>query len=348
VKILSVVGARPQFVKAAALSRTLRRSHHEVLLHTGQHYDDNMSARFFRDLGIPAADYELEVGSGTHAQQTAAMLVGVEDAICRERPAAVLVFGDTNSTLAGALAAAKLNVKVAHVEAGLRSFNREMPEEVNRVVVDHLSAWLFCPSQTSADTLAREGISRGVHVVGDLMAEAIEMTASLSSNAILQQFGLSPNGYLLVTVHRAENTDHRERLRAILDALTASGETVVFPVHPRTKKAIGGLDLSAMTRIRFIDPVGYLEMVALERNARMILTDSGGVQKEAYWLGVPCITLRNETEWIETVDNCWNTVTGVDADRILGAVRSFAPPAARPALYSDGRASERISSLLTA
>lgn len=345
-KILSIVGARPQFVKAAALSRTLRRLHHEVLLHTGQHYDDNMSARFFRDLDIPAADYELEVGSGTHAQQTAAMLVGIENAICRERPDAVLVLGDTNSTLAGALAGAKLNVKVAHVEAGLRSFNRRMPEEVNRIVVDHLSEWLFCPSQSSADILASEGISRGVHVVGDLMAEAMEMIASSTSSVILQQLELSPRGYLLATVHRAENTNDPDRLRLLLAALAAAGEPVVLPVHPRTKKSMSDIDLAGMDRLRFIDPVGYGDMVALERNARMILTDSGGVQKEAYWLGVPCITLRDETEWTETVANGWNVVTGVDTQRIVGAVRSFVPPAERPPLYSDGQASERISVVL--
>lgn len=345
-KVLSVVGARPQFIKAAALSRALRRSHHEVLLHTGQHYDDGMSALFFRELGLPTADYELGVGSGTHAQQTAKMLVGIENAIVRERPDVVIVLGDTNSTLAGALAAAKVRVKVAHVEAGLRSFNRGMPEEVNRVVVDHLSEWLFCPSESSARNLAAEGLSQGVHVVGDLMAEAIETVAVSSPSAVLERFDLQPRRYLLATIHRAENTDDPERLQLLLTVLAATGERVVFPLHPRTKKAIRDTSLAAMSGIRFIDPVGYTDMIALERNARMILTDSGGVQKEAYWLGVPCITLRDETEWTETVEAGWNVVTGVNIDRILKAVRTFEPPADRPSLYANGLASERIVALL--
>ena len=344
--VLTVVGARPQFIKAAALSRSLRVSHHEVLLHTGQHYDDAMSARFFRDLGLPAADYELGVGSGTHAEQTARMLVGIEDAIRREQPEVVIVLGDTNSTLAGALAAAKLRVKVAHVEAGLRSFNRNMPEEVNRVVVDHVSDWLFCPSQASADNLAAEGISRGVHVVGDLMAEILDTVSACAPSDILERLDVQPRQYVLATVHRAENTDAVERLQALLTAFAEIDEPVIFPVHPRTKKAIADVGLASTARIRFIDPVGYPEMIALERNARAILTDSGGVQKEAYWLGVPCITLRDETEWTETIDAGWNVLTGVDSDRILAAVRTFTPPADRPALYVDGRASERIAAVL--
>ncbi len=327
-KVLSVVGARPQFIKAAVLSRVLSRSHHEVLLHTGQHYDDCMSGQFLRELALPTPDYELGVGSGTHAQQTAKMLVGIEEAIVREQPDAMVVFGDTNSTLAGALAAAKVGIKIAHVEAGLRSFNRSMPEEVNRVLVDHLSTWLFCPSDSSAKNLETEGIFQGIHVVGDLMAEAIESV------------------YLLATIHRAENTDDHERLKLLLVALASIEETVVLPIHPRTKQAIGGTGLAELSGIQFIDPVGYADMVALERSARMILTDSGGVQKEAYWLGVPCLTLREETEWTETVEAGWNVLTGVDAQRILKTVRMFEPPSDRPALYSEGRASDRIVALL--
>lgn len=317
-----------------------------MLLHTGQHYDECMSDRFFRDLGLPAADYELGVGSGTHAEQTARMLVGIEDAIVRERPDVVMLLGDTNSTLAGGLAAAKLRVKVAHVEAGLRSFNRAMPEEVNRVAVDHLSDWLFCPSGSSARNLAAEGITRGVHVVGDLMAEAIESMTALSTSDILTRLGVKPRQYLLATIHRAENTSDPGRLESLLTALAAAGEPVVFPVHPRTKKAIGETGERPTSGIRFIEPVGYADMVALERNARMILTDSGGVQKEAYWLGVPCITLRDETEWTETVNAGWNVVTGVNIDRIREAIRTFEPPSNRPSLYVDGRASERIAALL--
>jgi len=344
--VLTIVGARPQFIKAAPLSRALRRSHDEVLLHTGQHYDDCMSDRFFRELGLPAADYEVGVGPGTHAEQTARMLVGIEDAIVRERPEVVIVLGDTNSTLAGGLAAAKLGIRVAHVEAGLRSFNRAMPEEVNRVTVDHLSDWLFCPSESSVRNLAAEGITRGVHVVGDLMAEAIESMTALPTSDILTRLGVRPRQYLLATIHRAENTNDPERLQSLLSALAAAGEPVVFPLHPRTKRIMGGTSEASTSSIRFIEPVGYADMVALERNARMILTDSGGVQKEAYWLGVPCITLRDETEWTETVDAGWNVVAGVNIDRILEAVRTFEPPSDRPSLYVDGRASERITDLL--
>ena len=345
-KVLSVVGARPQLIKAAVLSRALRGSHHEVLLHTGQHYDDSLSGQFLRELGLPAMDYELGVGSGTHAQQTARMLVGIEDAIARERPDAVIVLGDTNSTLAGALAAAKVGVKIAHVEAGLRSFNRSMPEEVNRVLVDHLSEWLFCPSESSARNLATEGIARGVHVVGDLMAEAIEEASLVSVSTVLDRLGVEPGHYLLATIHRAENTDDPGRLQALLTALASTEESVILPLHPRTKKAIDATGQAQMPGIRFIDPLGYADMIALERNARMILTDSGGVQKEAYWLGVPCVTLREETEWTETVDAGWNVLAGADVDRILEAVRAFDPPSARPPLYVTGRASDRVVEVL--
>ena len=264
-KVLSVVGARPQFIKAAVLSRALSRSHHEVLLHTGQHYDDCMSGQFLRELELPTADYELGVGSGTHAQQTAKMLVGIEEAIVREQPGAMVVFGDTNSTLAGALAAAKVGIKIAHVEAGLRSFNRSMPEEVNRVLVDHLSTWLFCPSDSSAKNLATEGISQGVHVVGDLMAEAIESVDAAFSPAVFERFDLQPQHYLLATIHRAENTDDYERLKLLLTALASIEEPVVLPIHPRTKQAIGETGLAEFSGIQFIDPVGYADMVALER-----------------------------------------------------------------------------------
>ena len=343
---MSIVGARPQFVKAAVLSRALRQRHREIIVHTGQHYDDCMSGRFFRELGLPNADHELGVGSGTHAQQTGAMLVGIEDAIVHERPDAVVVLGDTNSTIAGALAAAKLGVPVAHVEAGLRSHNRAMAEEINRVVVDHLSDWLFCPSANAATNLQAEGVSRGVHVVGDLMAEALEVAAHVDTSEWMATIGVRPGEYLLATIHRAENTDDAGRLRALVDAFSKIDETIVLPMHPRTKQAMRALGLAWSANVRAIDPVGYLEMIALERHARMILTDSGGVQKEAYWLGVPCATLRDETEWTETVDAGWNVLVGVDPNRIVAAVRSFAPPTERPSLYVDGRASERIAAIL--
>lgn len=342
-KVVSVVGARPQFIKAAAVSRLLRQNHCEVLVHTGQHYDDTMSAVFFDELQIPKPNVNLGVGSGTHGAQTASMLVGLEAVLVAERPEWVLVYGDTNSTLAGALAAAKLGIKVAHVEAGLRSFNRVMPEEINRVVTDHLSTLLLCPSQTAVENLAVEGIRHGVSLVGDVMADAlafaVEATRDRAAQA-LARLEVSERGYLLVTVHRAENTDDPNRLGAILAALGALDEAVIFPVHPRTRQAIEALGYAPPPHVRLIEPVGYLDMVVLEQAARLILTDSGGIQKEAYWLGVPCITLRDETEWVETVQAGWNLLAGADTVRIVEAVRSFVPHTRRHDLYGGGHAVE--------
>ena len=348
VTILTVVGARPQFVKAAVVSGPMRKRHREILVHTGQHYDEAMSERFFRELDIPKPDYELGVGSGTHGAQTAQMLVGIEQVILRERPDRMLIYGDTNSTLAGALAATKLHLPVAHVEAGLRSFNRGMPEEINRVLADQVSDLLFCPSDVAARNLAHEGITRGVHVVGDVMAEALRrVTAGADDGTeVLARHGLSSRRYLLATVHRAENTDNAERLEAIMRALSAVGEIVVLPAHPRLRASLKRHGLTTDGAVRVIDPVGYFEMIALERHARAVLTDSGGVQKEAYWLGVPCITLRDETEWVETIDAGWNVLAGANRDRIIEAVRDAHPPAQRPALYGDGRAAARIVTLL--
>lgn len=342
-KIVSIVGARPQFVKAGVVSRAVRERHDEILVHTGQHFDDEMSAVFFRDLGLPEPDHHLEVGSGTHGEQTGKMLARIEQTLFQERPDWVLVYGDTNSTLAGALAAAKLEVPVAHVEAGLRSFNRRMPEETNRVLTDHVSSLLLCPSRTAVGNLAAEGITGGVVLVGDVMADALNLAVERAASAsrILDALSLETGGYLLATVHRAENTDDRSILSRLLTALGGLDEPVVFPVHPRTRKAMAAAGLAAAGNLRPIDPVGYLDMVELERNCRMMLTDSGGMQKEAYWLGIPCITLREETEWVETVENGWNLLAGSDPEKISAAVRSFAPPARRPELYGDGRASEK-------
>ena len=343
-RVVTVVGARPQFIKAAPVSRVLRQRHTEVLVHTGQHYDENMSAVFFAELDLPQPDVNLGVGSGSHGAQTAAMLAGIEHVLLAEKPDWVLVYGDTNSTLAGALAAAKLHMPVAHVEAGLRSFNRAMPEEINRVLTDHVSDLLFCPSQTAVDNLAHEGIVRGVHLVGDVMADALAYAAerAQSHSDILQRLGLSEKDFLLATVHRAENTDDPARLRAILEAFAALDELIVFPVHPRTQARIAALNLkSKIQNLKFIDPVGYLDMVRLEQAARMILTDSGGIQKEAYWLGVPCVTLRDETEWVETVQTGWNYLVGAGLQRIVRAVRTFAIPDQHPALYGDGKAAMR-------
>jgi len=282
-KIVTVIGARPQFIKASAVCPLVRQWHTEILVHTGQHYDAGMSTVFFRELGIPEPAVNLGVGSGSHGEQTGRMLAGLEKVLAVERPDWVLIYGDTNSTLAGALAAAKLDLPVAHVEAGLRSFKRKMPEEINRVVADHLARLLFCPSETAARNLAAEGITRGVHVVGDVMADAVARAADQSARAstVLARLGLKSGQYLLATVHRAENTDDPARLDAILEALHALREPVVFPVHPRTVKSLKPQRLQGNSHVRFIEPVGYLDMVQLERSARLILTDSGGVQKEA-------------------------------------------------------------------
>ncbi|MBP1716585.1 MAG: UDP-N-acetylglucosamine 2-epimerase [Deltaproteobacteria bacterium] len=353
-KILSIIGARPQFIKAAPVSHAIRAreqagaSLQEVIVHTGQHYDENMSAIFFQELNIPEPHYHLGVGSGSHGVQTGQMLEGIEKVLVAEKPGLVLVYGDTNSTLAGALAASKLHLPIAHVEAGLRSFNRRMPEEINRVVADHLSDLLFCPSQTAVKILAQEGILHGVHLVGDIMADSLDLALNRIDprSDILSRFGMQDHSYLLATIHRAENTDQPENLKAILTAFQLLNESILFPVHPRTRKTFEKMGYSCPANVRLMDPVGYLDMVRLEKAARMILTDSGGIQKEAYWLSVPCITLRNETEWVETVQNGWNILTGAETRRIVEAVQSFSVPFTHPPLYGDGRAAIRCVDLL--
>ena len=349
-RLVSIVGARPQFIKAAPLSRALRRNPHtqELLVHTGQHYDDAMSAVFFRELDLPPPDINLGVGSGSHATQTAAMLTGIEAVLADVRPDGVIVYGDTNSTLAGALAAAKLDYPVAHVEAGLRSYNRAMPEEINRVVADHLAALCFCPTETAAANLAREGITAGVHVVGDVMYDALRYNLALAAReeGIRSRSDLPEAGYLLVTVHRAGTTDDPARLAQLVAALNALDAPVIFPVHPRTRAALAATGLTLAPQIRAIDPIGALDMLRLEQQAWLILTDSGGVQKEAYWLGVPCLTLRDETEWVETVAQGWNCLVGTDPARIAAAVATFRPTGASPPLFGDGHAAENIATIL--
>ncbi len=452
-KIATIIGARPQFIKAAAVSRaiaahnrqtlnldpstsnielrTLNFEHsilNEILIHTGQHYDDGMSAVFFRELEIPEPKYNLAIGSGSHGAQTGQMLTGIEKVLIEEKPDWVLIYGDTNSTLAGALAAAKLHIPIAHVEAGLRSFNRRMPEEINRVVADQLSTLLLCPSQVAVDNLAAEGIggkgdrmspiidepppalratsasggqkesspvnleqssniehrtlnlehsspveprtlnieqASSVIVTGDVMADALQFAATKASaqSDILARLGLQPQRYLLATVHRAENTDDPKRLSNIMAALAelAEREPVILPLHPRTRKILertSNLDTRTLniehrtlniehpSSLRLLDPLGYFDIIALEKSARMLLTDSGGMQKEAYWLGVPCVTLRDETEWVETVESGWNILTGADRNRIVTAVRSFKPPSDHSPLYGDGQAAEKILSIL--
>lgn len=347
-KTITVIGARPQFIKAASVSHVLREKHTEVLVHTGQHYDERMSDVFFRELGIPQPDHNLSVGSAGHAVQTGEMLIRMEPIFLQEKPDWVLVYGDTNSTLAGALVASKLHIPVAHVEAGLRSFNRKMPEEINRVLTDHVSRLLFCPAQKAVDNLATEGITAGVHKVGDVMYDAVLRYAGMAErqSEILSALGLGEKQYVLATVHRASNVDDTKTLIDILKTFSMLDETVVFPVHPRTRKAIQSSGVSYEANVRLIEPVGYLDMLMLEKNARIILTDSGGIQKEAYWLSTPCVTLREETEWVETVVAGWNVVVGTNRERIVDAVRGFSIPTAKPGLFGDGKASQSIVHVL--
>ncbi|MBE7366269.1 non-hydrolyzing UDP-N-acetylglucosamine 2-epimerase [Ramlibacter pallidus] len=351
-KIVTVVGARPQFIKAAAVSRAIRGDAagrvQEVLVHTGQHYDSNMSAVFFEELGIPAPAHHLEISGGGHGAMTGRMLQALEAVLADEKPDWVLVYGDTNSTLAAALAAVKMHIPLAHVEAGLRSFNMRMPEEVNRIVADRVSTLLFCPTQVAVENLRNEGMTHGVHLVGDVMFDVslyYRDLARRSSDAV-QRFGLEEGGYVLTTCHRAENTDDPVRLASILGALGELAEElpVVLPVHPRTRNIIRERGMAdVLGKVRVVDPLSFMDMVRLEQSARVVVTDSGGVQKEAFFYQVPCVTMRDETEWTETVDLGWNQLVGADRGRIVAAVRGARPPAgpeARP--YGDGAASQAI------
>jgi len=349
-KIVTIVGARPQFIKAAPVSQALRRHHHEILIHTGQHYDRAMSDLFFEELSIPRPNYELGIGSGLHGWQTGQMLQRIEDVLVAEKPAWVLVYGDTNSTLAGALAAVKLQIPVAHVEAGLRSFNRTMPEEHNRVLTDHCADLLFCPTQTAVNLLAAEGVTRGVHLVGDVMIDALQTHGALAArnSTLADRLGLRPRGFALATIHRPYNTDDPARLAVILSALSGLQTPVVFPVHPRTRAALTRADLTLPANVIATEPIGYLDMLALEQAAALILTDSGGVQKEAYCFAAPCVTLRPETEWVETVQAGWNRLAWGDAAQVIEAARRPWPTTPPPPLFGDGHAAGRIVSLLAA
>ena len=348
-KILTVVGARPQFIKAHPVSLAIREAGiTEFLLHTGQHYDERMSGCFFTELGLRAPDLNLNVGSGPHGEQTAAMLVGIERCLLEQKPDWVLVYGDTNSTLAGALAAVKLHIPIAHVEAGLRSFNRRMPEEVNRVLTDHASALLFCPAEAAAANLCNEGIRNGVHVVGDVMADALFrfLPRATVQSRILDTLGLAPRSYLLCTIHRAENTADHVGLRRLFAGLSDLGRCVLVPLHPRTRALleVGG-GLPACENLRFTEPLGYLDMLQATANAHAVLTDSGGLQKEAYWLGVPCLTLRSETEWTETLAHGWNRLTGTDLGQIATAL-ARPPSNDPPPLYGSGHAADQVANCL--
>lgn len=349
-KIVSVVGTRPQFVKAAVVSHILRRRHTEILVHTGQHYDEAMSAAFFRDLHLPAPDHHLGVGSGPHGRQTGQMLARLETVLQHESPNWVLVYGDTNSTVAAALAAAKLNIPVAHVEAGCRSYDRRMPEEINRVVTDHVSTLLLCATERAIQNLHREGISAGIHHVGDVMLDLVcdRLPEAETRLDVLERLRVEPHRYILATLHRAGNTDDPVRLASICEGLSSLKETVVFPLHPRTRRAMEVNDLS-LGPVRVIDPVGYVEMLTLTRHARLVITDSGGVQKEAFFVGTPCVTVRDTTEWPETVEAGWNRLVGAEPEAIRHACDDWAPPPIRPTqLFGSGAAAERIVESLAA
>jgi UDP-GlcNAc3NAcA epimerase len=358
-KLVTILGARPQFIKAAPVSKALKLAgQREFILHTGQHYDYNMSQVFFDELQLPQPDVNLGIGSGPHGEQTARMLAGIEQVLVREKPDWALVYGDTNSTLAGALAAAKLHVPLAHVEAGLRSYNRQMPEEHNRVLTDHCSDLLLCPTQTALENLAREGLpgnQPGIRAVrvGDSMYDAVLQFTRLGNQraSILRDLGLDRGGYLLATVHRQENTDVQNRLEGILEGLLLSKLPVIFPVHPRTSASLaemGLLEKLAGSNLRLIEPLGYLDMLVLEQNACKILTDSGGMQKEAFFFSVPCVTMRAETEWIETVQSGWNILVGADAAKISAALNASHPGGnSPPQIFGDGHAAEKIVSHLT-
>ena len=345
-KIITIVGARPQFIKAAAVSNIIRKEHKEILIHTGQHYDENMSSVFFEELGIPKPDYNLGVGSGGHGEQTGSMLMALEKIYLDEKPDLVLVYGDTNSTLAGALCASKLLIPVAHVEAGLRSFNKSMPEEQNRILTDHISKFLFVPTNSAIQNLKNEGISEGVINVGDVMYDAVLNFKKMAEqkSSILSEIGIKKEEYILTTIHRAENTNNIDRLKNIIEALNCCKEIVILPLHPRTKKYIEDYGLVFNNNIKVIEPIGYLDMINLEMNAKKIVTDSGGVQKEAFFMKKPCITMRNETEWVETVLNGWNLIVGTDKDKIKDAIMNFVPKRPQENIFGNGDAALKILS----
>lgn len=351
VKVATVVGARPQFIKAAPVSHAIRKIHDEVLIHTGQHYDQGMSQVFFDQLGIPHPDYNLGIGSGPHGVQTGRMLVALEETFVSVKPDVVVVFGDTNSTLAGALAASKLTIPVAHVEAGLRSFDRSMPEEVNRVLTDHVSDSLYCPTQQAVVHLSKEGIHRGVRLVGDVMVDAFDLHASRAPEVseVVRRYGLTDGKFWLATIHRPSSTDRAETLERILKAFVRSGEDVLLAAHPRTQAAISRHGLERLTRaenLHVVPPLSYFDLLASLIASKGVVTDSGGLQKEAYLAGRLCITLRENTEWGETVEEGWNVLVGTDTERIVSAMNGFRPTTERAQLFGDGRASERIANTL--
>jgi UDP-N-acetylglucosamine 2-epimerase len=355
-KIISVVGARPQFIKLSSLSKELRKKHTEIILHTGQHYDDELSSIFFSQLSIPKPDYNLGIGSAEHGGQTGRMLIGIEEVLLFEKPDLVVVYGDTNSTLAGALAAAKHKIPIAHVEAGLRSFVWTMPEEINRVLADHISSLLFCPTPTAVRNLKMEGITRGVHLVGDVMYDSFKKNLALAEKKsnILQKLNLSKKEFYLLTLHRAENTDRKDNLSKLVRILVGLDRKVVFPIHPRTRKRLSQFGLmgrlNSAGNVLLIEPVSYLDILVLEKNSRYVLTDSGGVQKEAFFLKTPCLTLREETEWVETLKGGFNRLVGLDVTRITKLVRGKLSPATKSRaadIFTSRGASQKTARIIS-
>ncbi|MEW9500800.1 non-hydrolyzing UDP-N-acetylglucosamine 2-epimerase [Jeotgalibacillus marinus] len=350
-KILTIAGTRPQLVKIAAVSRVLRQSFEEVLVNTGQHYDYNMAGVFFDELNIPKPDYDLGIGSDSHGRQTGKMLIAVEEVVEKEQPDVILVYGDTNSTLAGATVASKLHIPIVHIEAGLRSYNKKMPEEINRILTDHVSTLLFAPTDVAVSNLENEGINNGVYQVGDVMYDAVQFNMELAEQKYkLSYFGLEHKSFVLGTIHRADNTDNKDRLEAILRAFASIEEEVYLPLHPRTKSKIEqyGFEpiLEQARNITVVAPISYLEMLLLEKHAKAIVTDSGGVQKEAYFAKVPCVTLRDQTEWVETIDSGWNQLVNplkVDLGTILSNLTDGKPI---EGLYGDGKSAREIVSIM--
>ena len=347
-KIISVVGARPQFIKLAILSKELRENHNEIIIHTGQHYDDNMSRYFFEEMQIAKPDYNLNIGSGSHGKQTAEMLIGLEDIFLHQKPDVVITFGDTNTTLATGLAATKLNIPVAHVEAGLRSHNREMPEEINRILTDHISDYLFAPTLTAMENIKSENLYGKPFLVGDVMYDSLLYYGKIAEqkSRILKNLKLKQKEYILLTLHRPYNVDNIQKLQNIFSALKQTKRFIVLPVHPRSRKMIESTNTIIPENISIIEPLGYLDFIFLQKHSEKIITDSGGIQKEAYLNGIPCITIRPETEWIETVKAGWNVLVGDKKDQLIENCLHFKPSHHRPRYFGDGNSSKKIISIL--
>lgn len=351
-KIVNIVGARPQFIKMSVVSRCIREKFNQITVHTGQHYDQEMSRIFFQELGLPEPEYNLGIKSVMRGERLGRMVTAIEKVLVRAKPDVVIVYGDTDSTLAGALAAAGFSIPVAHIEAGVRSFRKWMPEEINRVLTDRLCSIFFCPTKTAVINLKNEGITKNVHNVGDVMLDTMRfyLKKAMRRSRVLSRLNICGVPYYLATIHRAENTSSREKMSKILEILGGLGKLVIFPLHPRTKKAIAEFGIPVnRQRIKFIGPVSYFDALNLEAKAKAVLTDSGGVQKEAYFLNVPCVTLREETEWIETLRNGSNRVVGLDKHKVRRALANFSAQPARSdiRLFGGGKACERIVSTLT-